>query len=623
MCGFVWCFKDTPITDRIRENIKEMSDCIIHRGPDQDGFYSDETMCLSFKRLSIIELENGRQPYSWDKADYHVIFNGEIYNYLELQAMMIEKGYTFNTNTEIEVICALYNHFGEDFVKYLRGMFAINIWDKANGTYMGFRDPFGIKPFYYVQDGDLVYGASEMKSLMARDNAKKEIKSESLHNYLSFQYVPEPDTIFSDVKLLPPGHIFKKKLGEPIEIKPYNIIEFAPVKTTEEEKLKKIRRVLEDSVEKHMLSDVPVGSFLSGGVDSTIVTAIASKIKPDIKTFTVGFEVNGYSEIELAKDTAKFLNVENIHRFVTAEEFMREVPRIIYHLDGPVADPAAIPLFFISEEARKHVTVILSGEGADEMFGGYTIYHEPLSLNGFKNVPGPLKKALKGLASVVPEGVKGKSFIERGCTPIEERFIGNANIFKQEEKAAMLKNYNSKYHFRNVTDKYYDFAKNYDDTTKMQYVDINTWLKGDILVKGDRCTMGNSLELRVPFLDKEVFEVARTLTIDEKMGDNTTKCYLRRAFADILPKEATGRKKLGYPVPIRVWLKNELYDWAVKNIKESTADEYINKEAVLKLLEDHKAGKGDYSRKIWTMLVFIIWYEVYFNDSLGLKKKDN
>lgn len=616
MCGFVALLRnDAAENYEARQNVlKEMTDVIEHRGPDEGKFFIDEHMSMGFRRLSIIDLEKGGQPFSYDDGRYHMVFNGEIYNYVELRDDLIKEGFTFNTSSDTEVIMALYKKMGRDAVELLRGMFAFVIWDRDTKTAFCARDPFGIKPFYYMETENGLYCASEKKSLLYLEELSNEINDESLNHYLTFQYVPEPNTILKDVSILEPGCTITKKIGEKAQFGRYWSIHFNPVKSDFQERLNEIRTVMEDSVRVHMRSDVPVGAFLSGGIDSTIIAALSSKIKPDILTFTVGFEREGYSEIDLAKETAEALNVTNISKVITVDEFMSELPKIIWHMDEPMADPAAVPLYFVAREARKHVTVVLSGEGSDELFGGYNIYREPESLKMFEHMPGAIKKLLKSTASSLPEGTKGKSFIQRGTTSIEERYVGNAKIFRQEEKPLYIKDFDSSVKYSDVTRPYYRQAADYDDTTKMQYIDINTWLRGDILVKADRMTMANSLELRVPFLDKEVFKVASKLTLDEKIGGGTTKYALREAFKGVIPDPVINRRKLGFPVPIRHWLKDEMYDWAVNIINESDTEYLLNKSKVLSLLESHRKGPIDYSRRIWTMLVFMLWHKIFIEN---------
>ncbi|TFJ40306.1 asparagine synthase (glutamine-hydrolyzing) [Carnobacterium divergens] len=613
MCGFVGCIHgDNQNHDLVdyEKTIREMNKLIVHRGPDDEGFFFDDHISFGFRRLSIIDVEKGHQPLSYENERYWIIFNGEVYNYIELRDELLKDGYTFETDSDTEVIIATYAKYKEKTAERLRGMFGFVIWDKQEKSVYGARDHFGIKPFHYAEEDGVIYFASEKKSIY-QILKKKELDEVSLQNYLTFQFVPDPDTMTKGIHRLAPGHYFTKKLDGPMEVTRYWEATFAPVQKSEETFAKEIKDALYDSVEKHMRSDVTVGSFLSGGVDSSIIVAIAREFNPKIKTISVGFEREGYSEIDVAKETADRLNVENISSIITPQEFMDEFPRFVWHMDDPLADPAAVPQFFLSEVARRHVKVALSGEGADEMFGGYTIYNEPNSLKTLTNLPNGLKKGLNHLAKIMPEGMRGKSFLERGTTPMEERYVGNAKIFEEAEKQKLLKNYLAGHPYQDVTRPFYDASKGYDPIDRMQFIDIHTWLNGDLLLNADRTTMAHSLELRTPFLDKEVFKVARTLPSDIRIANGTTKYILRKAAESFVPDNVLYRKKLGFPVPIRHWLKDEMNEWAKGIIRESATDHLINKQYVLQLLEDHCAGKADNSRKIWTVLTFMVWYKVY------------
>jgi asparagine synthase (glutamine-hydrolysing) len=620
MCGFIGCVHENRQSETEDEKIlQKMNNLITHRGPDDKGYFQDEHVKFGFSRLSIIDLEAGNQPLSYENERYWIIFNGEIYNFIELREGLIKEGLPFETHSDTEVIVALYSRVGEKVAEYLRGMFAFVIWDKQEQTLYGARDPFGIKPFYYSVKGDQTYFASEKKSILLALEST-EINEEALQHYFTYQYVPEPESINKGIQRLEPGHYFVKKLGLPMEIKRYWKASFHPVQKSEEDFVKEIRTVLYDSVEKHMRSDVPVGTFLSGGIDSSFVASIAKEFHPSIKTFTVGFQRDGYSEIDVAKETAEKLGVENIHHVITPEEYMSEIPKIIWHMDDPLADPACVPLYFVAREASKHVKVVLSGEGADELFGGYNIYREPLSLKVFNNMPNVFKSFLRSIANIMPEGMKGKSFIERGTTPIEERYIGNAKMYTEAEKRAFLNVYHANIHYTDVTKKLYEECRGYDPVEKMQYIDIHTWMRGDILLKVDRMTMAHSIEARVPFLDKEVFKVASQIPSSLKTANGTTKYILRKAAEGIVPDHILNRKKLGFPVPIRHWLKGEMYEWAQNVIRESETDHLINKQYVLNLLDDHCKGKDDFSRKIWTVLMFMVWHQVYVEEKYSFEK---
>jgi asparagine synthase (glutamine-hydrolysing) len=612
MCGFIGCVhdKEQNYREEQKQLFKNMNDIITHRGPDDDGFFYDDHIQFGFRRLSIIDIECGHQPLTYENERYWIIFNGEVYNYVELREELLKEGLEFATNSDTEVIIALYSHLKEKAVEKLRGMFAFTIWDKQEQTLFGARDPFGIKPYFYFVDGERTFFASEKKSiLLALENDV--LDYDSLQYYLTYQFVPEPNTMSKGIHKLEPGHYFTKKIGSPMDIKRYWKAHFNPIQKPESDFIKEIQDVLIDSVKMHMRSDVPVGSFLSGGIDSSIIASIAKQFHPAIKTFSVGFEHQGFSEIDVAKETAEKLGVENISYVITPQEYMNELPKIMWHMDDPLADPACIPLYFVAREARKHVTVVLSGEGADELFGGYNIYREPQDLEMFNKIPRAGKVLLKGIANMMPEGMKGKSFIERGVTPMEERYIGNAKMFTEEEKRELLSVYREGLHFTDITKTLYKETKGYDPVDTMQYIDIHTWMRGDILLKADKMTMAHSLELRVPFLDKEVFEAASKIPTSLKTANGTTKYILRKAAEGIVPEHVLNRKKLGFPVPIRHWLKNEMNEWAKTIIRESSTDHLINKSYVLNLLEDHCQGKADNSRKIWTVLIFMIWHQVY------------
>ncbi|MED1741457.1 asparagine synthase (glutamine-hydrolyzing) [Bacillus swezeyi] len=612
MCGFVGVFNHRPSSETAgqEELIKQMNEMIVHRGPDDDGYYHDEHVGFGFRRLSIIDVENGGQPLSYEDDSYWIIFNGEIYNYIELKDELLSKGYKFQTDSDTEVLLATYRHYKQEAASKLRGMFAFLIWDKKEQLLYGARDPFGIKPLYFTKTDGHVYFASERKSLMPV-GADLEFNEKALQQYTSFQFVPEPETLDKKVQKVEPGQQFSIRPGEDMQFKTYWKVQFKPVQTEEDKLVQEVRDAIFDSVKVHMRSDVPVGSFLSGGIDSSFIVSVAKQFHPNLKTFSVGFEHEGFSEVDVAKETAERVGVENFSAIISPEEYMNELPKIVWHLDDPLADPAAIPLYFVAKEAKKQVTVVLSGEGADELFGGYNIYREPLSLKPFERIPSPLKKMLLHVASAMPEGMKGKSFLMRGCTPLEKRYIGNAKIFEEGMKSKLLRQYDGNISYCDVTKPYFEESKSYSEINKMQYVDIHTWLRGDILLKADKMTMANSLELRVPFLDKVVFEAAAKIPEELKTKNGTTKYLLRKAAEGIVPEHVLNRKKLGFPVPIRHWLKNEMHDWAVGIIKESETDAYIHKDYVLQLLEDHCANKADNSRKIWTVLIFMIWHSIF------------
>ncbi len=608
MCGICGFTGNIPDNEKI---IHKMAEVITHRGPDSEGFYTDESISMGFRRLSIIDLEGGTQPiYSQDRSMV-LTFNGEIYNYKELRKELIDMGYEFYTQTDSETILHGYEAWGEKVLDRLRGMFGFAIYDKKDGSLFIARDFFGIKPMHYALVGDhLVYG-SEIKSILEFPLYEKKFNARTLDNYLSFQYALPPETFFEGIYCLLPGHYLRFKDGK-VTTTRYWEATFEPDETlTEEEAVDRIEQVFEKSVDAHKISDVEVGCFLSSGVDSSYVSTYFA----DQKTFTVGFDFGEkYNEIDWAKGLSEKIGVDHHYKVIASDEFWGNIRKVQYHMDQPLADPSCIALYFVSKIASEHVKVVLSGEGADELFGGYTIYNEINSLRGYQKLPLGLRKFLANIVRPLPK-FKGRNFILRGALSVEERFIGNAFMFNKAEKQKILKDTSIAHEPQEYTAKYYDRAKNYDDITKMQYLDINTWMVGDILLKADRMSMANSLELRVPFLDKEVFKVARTIPYQLRVNKENTKYAMRKAARRHLPEDWAKKKKLGFPVPTRVWLKDEKYYNIVKDVFNSeTAKKFFNSEELIKFLDDHFSGKEDNSRKVWTVFIFIVWYNIYFGD---------
>ena len=606
MCGF--CGFVAKKADK-ENTIKNMMDKIVYRGPDSSGVYTDEDIALGFRRLSIIDINEGAQPiYNEDKSKV-ILFNGEIYNYQDIRKDLIEKGHTFTTKTDTEVLIHGYEEYGEDLLNKLRGMFAFAIWDNNSKELIIARDFFGIKPMYYMKNNDSFIFGSEIKCILEYPDIEKKLNIHALQNYLSFQYGVPNETFFENIYCLPPAHILKYKDGN-VEIKRYWKPEFNINNDLKlDETVDKIDEVFKNSVQAHRIADVEVGCFLSSGVDSSYV---ASQFK-DQKSFTVGFDYDKYNEIEFAKDLAQKIGMEHHHKSITDDEYWEILPKIQYYMDQPHADPSCVALYFVSKIASEHVKVVLSGEGADELFGGYRIYHEPLSLKKTSFIPRGLWKILASIVNLIPADFKGKSYINRASKTLEERFIGNANLFTDKEKRKILKNTEGMVTPQEITAKYYADVKDKDDVTKMQYIDINLWMVGDILLKADRMSMANSLELRVPFLDKEVFKLASTLPQEFKVNDDNTKCAMRKGALKILAEEVSKRKKLGFPVPTRVWLKQEKYYNIVKEeFLSENAKEYFYTDEIVKLLDDHFNGKRDNSRKIWAIYVFLVWYKQFF-----------
>ncbi len=621
MCGLLGFLSGDGQAKARVDQISEAMQLVRHRGPDETTVWSDDDVVLAFQRLSIIDLEHSHQPLAYpgpeDDERYRIIFNGEIYNYRELrERLRTEYGATFRTEGDTEVVAAAYRYLGAECVRELRGMFAFVIWDRQERQAFGARDPFGIKPLYVAVDGTDVYLGSEKKSLVALLGERAGgVDPRSLQHYLTLQYVPEPASLHAGVRRIQSGTTFTVVQGA-LHTRRYFHPDF-PIRAERNRQAlyRRIQDVLRDSVRMHMRADVTVGAFLSGGIDSTAIAALARQENPDLLTFTVGFERTGFSEIDMAAQSARAIGARHITRVVTPQEFMDAVPLIVWYLDDPVADPALVPLWFIAREARRHVKVVLSGEGADELFGGYNIYREPLSLRPFDRLPGAVKSVLAAASQRLPDGVRGKDLLRRGTIPLEQRYYGNARIFRDDE-LGFLRARAADVSYLDVTRELYEQNAGYDAVTRMQHIDLFTWLRGDILVKADKMTMANSLELRVPFLDKEVFAVASTLPVSERVTRETTKYALRQALRDVVPPEIFDRRKLGFPVPIRPWLAAEMYDWARQIITDSQADRLVDKQALLAMLEAHRRGPVDLSRKIWTVLILLVWHGIFVEDRI-------
>jgi len=611
MCGFVGF---TGYLEDGETVLTNMMNKIIHRGPDSAGQHIDGKAYLGFRRLSIIDLDNGSQPMYNETNEVVIVFNGEIYNHMDLREDLLSKGHIFRNNSDTEVLIHAYEEYGEAMLQKLRGMFSFVIWDGKNDTIFGARDFFGIKPFYYaVVDGNLVF-ASEIKSILSYPKYEKAVNDVALENYLTFQYSVLEETFFKGIYKLMPSHCLTFKDGK-LDVKRYWEPKFeADENASLDVIIENIDKAMHDSIEHHKISDVEVGSFLSSGVDSSYVAATFN----GDKTFTVGFDYDKYNEIDYAKALSKEIKIDNYSKLITTEEYWGAISKIQYHMDEPLADPSAIALYFVSQTAAQHVKVALSGEGADEFFGGYNIYREPFALRPMQKIPKPIRIALGKLAAALPFKIKGKNYLIRASKKLEERFIGNAFMFNEKERSKILKTPTGKYNHMDLTKPFYDKVKGLDDVTRMQYIDINFWLIGDILLKADKMSMAHSLEVRVPFLDKEVFEVARHIPTKYKVNKENTKYAMRMAAHRYLPDMVAEKKKLGFPVPIRIWLRDDKYYNIVKTAFTSEgAQKYFNTDVIVKFLDDHKNGKEDNSRKIWTVYMFLVWYEEYFGQALS------
>lgn len=608
MCGFAG-FYGTGDYDR-EKILSQMGEQIIHRGPDSWGNYLDDHIGLGFRRLSIIDLAGGTQPIHSADGRYVIIFNGEIYNYQELRKDLIDNhGAVFQTESDTEVILQAYRIYHEKTASMLRGMFAFVIYDKKAGTMYGARDYFGIKPFYYAKMNQTLLFASEIKAFLPHPAFEKEVNKEALKMYLIFQYTPLKETMFKGVFKLDPGTYFTYD-GKEFKTTKYFSFRYQQEDRTFEETVKQISTTIQESVDFHQISDVEVGSFLSGGVDSSY---IASSVKP-MKTYSVGFKVGGFDETVYSKELCEILNMNNAKKEISSDEFFDILPQVQYHSDEPHANLSAVPLFYLSELAAKDVKVVLSGEGADEMFGGYENYLISPSGNVYKRiVPGTIRKKLASWA-MKRRSFKGQAFLKRNAVSLEDSYVGQAFIMGNEEADAVLSSkYQSSLRFQDVTKPYFDQVKHLDDLHKKLYLDMHLWLPHDILLKADKMTMAHSLELRVPYLDKKVWDLARSIESKFCVSGKETKRAFRTAALERIPMDWAKRKKLGFLVPFRVWLREDKYYSRVKEMfNRDFTSLFFDRNVLIKWLDDHKNRVGNYHRKIYTVYSFLLWYEQYF-----------
>ena len=611
MCGFAGYITKEGLAKNYKDDLLEMMNAIVHRGPDDAGSHIDDMAGLGFRRLSIIGIENGKQPMYNEDGSIVVVFNGEIYNYKEIKEELINKGHLFKTQADTEVLVHGYEEYGPDVVQKLRGMYAFAIWNRKKKELFIARDIFGIKPLFYTEtkEGDFVFG-SEIKSLLKFPNVKKEFNPEALESYLSFQYSVLPETFFKGIYRLSPAHCIIWKNGQ-MDIKRYWKPEFKPDENISfDEAVKKVNKVMKDSIEAHKISDTEVGGFLSGGVDSSYIVA-----RSDLdKTFSVGFDYPNCNETPLAKTLSEYVGVKNKSKLITTEEYFEEFPKIMNHCDEPLSDPSCIALYFLCQLASEQVKVVLSGEGSDELFGGYNIYKTPYALKPVKIVPKVVRKGVANVMKKIPFRFKGKEYMIRAGMDLEDRYIGNAYIYHTDEVYKLLKNPVKKYIPEDIVKPLFAKVKDADDVTKMQYIDINTWLWGDILNKADTMSMAHSLEVRVPFLDREVAKVAFSIPAKHRVDNKETKRYFRAAANEFMPDVTAERKKLGFPIPVRNWLREDKYYNLVKSVLESEESaKFFNIDYLVNLLDEHYNNKCDNSRKIWTVYAFILWYQKHFS----------
>ncbi len=610
MCGFTGIISKKEYND---DSIRSMLDSIRHRGPDNLSFYENENLHLGFARLQIIDLDpRSNQPMIDEETGAVIVFNGEVYNYKELRQDLQGNGVKFKTTSDTEVILKGYLKYGKSILSKLRGMFAFAIFHK-NKVFMA-RDHFGIKPLYYGfnDKGEFIFG-SELKALISNKFFSPRLNNNSLFSYLELQHVCGEDTMIDGVKRLKNGYYLEISNIEeslyPITGEYFKFQMSNDKITNLDDAIYMIRKAVHNSVELHKNADVKVGTFLSGGIDSSYITALTN---PEM-SFSVGFseEEGKFDESGLAKKLCEILGVKLNRLIIDKNEVFENLDDIIYHLDEPQANLSSIPLYFLSKLARENATVVLSGEGADEFFGGYELYREDSAIEKYLKLPKNLRKGLKGVSKILPSsGIKRR--MEKGALEPKDLFVGEANISSPSEVRDILSNrYKNGTDARQFTSK---FFKNVDELSGKQLVDLNSFMQYDILLKGDRMSMAHSLELRVPFLDLEVWSVARRLSSDLKVRGNITKYALREAAKEVLPEEWYKRPKKGFPVPFRDFLREDnFYNKFYEVLSSELCDDFFDRSVVLDMLKEHKDGVKRNHRRLYSYYVFLVWYDLYIN----------
>lgn len=615
MCGIVG-FVDQLGKDEKKKTITDMMNAIIHRGPDSSGEYVDDSIAIGFRRLSIIDISNeGNQPIYNEDSSKLITFNGEIYNYKELKKDLIAKGHTFTTKTDTEVILHGYEEYGKDVVNKLRGMFAFVIYDRETKELFGARDPFGIKPLYYAKmNGTFMYG-SEIKSFLEHPSFNKVLNKKALKPYMTFQYSALNETFFKGVYKLREGHYFVYKDGQ-LKLTQYWDYKAAPEKKNLAKTVDDIDTAVVNSVEAHKVADVEVGSFLSSGVDSSYV---ASVLKPD-KTFSVSFDTGKVDESADAKALAKSIGTNMKTQKITADDAFNNFARIQYYLDEPDSNFSVIPLFFLSRLASRDVKVVMSGEGADELFGGYQTYGFWTKSKTIRLVAQVLKKLPRGIRKKIADAIReknfrGKTHLYTSIAPAEDFFIGDSQVFAPGTADEFLTDeYNNAPDVFDILRPTYSKVKNEkSEIRKMQYLDLHQWMPGDILLKADKMTMANSLESRVPILDKEVAKASETTPTKYFINSKNTKYAFRKAAGKHIPAAWYNREKLGFPTPIRDWLREEKYYKIIRKMfKEGFVSQFFKQEKIIGLLDDYYNEKNEKRKEIWNIYTFLVWYKVYF-----------
>lgn len=616
MCGFVGFIDENDQTYDHRAAIVAMADAIAHRGPDSEGYFEDGRTALGFRRLAIIDLAGANQPLYNENRSLVLVFNGEIYNYRELRRQLIAAGHAFSTQGDAEVVLHGFEQWGEAVLDRLRGMFAFALYDTATGELFCARDAFGIKPLYYAVEGDRILFGSEIKGLLAHPHARRSLNERRLAHWLCMEYLPDEETLFEGVRKLPAGHWLRWRNGR-AECGRWLAPRFVPdASRSLEESAEAIEATLRESVAAHAIADVDVGCFLSAGVDSSLVAREAARIM-EARTFTIGWGEGRFSELEAAATFARATGLPNEGRILDAEQFFASVPAVQYAMDEPLPNPSAVPLYHLCAMAAESVKVVLSGEGADELFGGYPYYQECLAFAPYMAVPAPVRRAAGAAARRLPEGTHGRRFLLRGAHPLSERYIRLEYNFPWAEALDLLAPELGARCAAAPTP--WELAAplfaeiEADEITAMQTADILTWMQQDILLKADKMSMAASLELRVPFLDREVFALASTLPVSQRVGRRETKIALRAAAARTLPQATAAMPKQGFVTPLAQWLREEPWHSQVREVLNSErARRFFRTDRLNALLDEHQRGPRSHMKKIWSAYCFLNWHEQYF-----------
>ena len=621
ICGVTYFDDERPVTER---QIKRMCDVIRHRGPDDEGTRVRQNYGLGMRRLSIIDLVTGRQPISNEDGSVWIVFNGEIYNHLELRRELEKHGHVFRTRSDTEAIVHAYEEYGEDCPKKLNGMFGFAIWDERKRQLFLARDRLGIKPLYYYHDHEKFAFGSELKSILQVPDVPRQVDLEALDVYLTFEYIPAPYSIFKDIRKLPPGHTLTLRDGK-ARLASYWDLKFAEVARDENELCEQIREVLQDAVKIRLMSDVPLGAFLSGGIDSSSIVALMSRTADQrVKTFSIAFKEATYNEADYARIVAKHFDTEH-HEFTIETRALELTEKLVGHLDEPFGDFSIFPTYLVSKMARDYVTVALSGDGGDELFAGYDTYIANKAAQAYEKIPGFARRSLiESVVHRMPPTQKKKGLINRS-----KRFIEGMQlpadlkhtrwmIFLQDAEKARLYSPEMRKALRDFDTfepirRYFRRAGTADDLNAQLYVDIKTYLVDDILVKVDRMSMATSLEARVPLLDHRFVELAATIPGHLKLNGKQTKYIFKKAMRQFLPPQILTRGKEGFSIPIKNWLKHELKDLMLDVLAPSRIKQegFFNPDGVQKLIREHLNGKENHSHRLWAMMVFGIWQDLY------------